>query len=108
MFLQPNPTNFHVQYLDVSRHWATESESYAGGDSLITALQRGWEISNQVVQEQYWHAGVRCTSIYHFQLRRDGEMMTMPVLENPYITRLLWDNDNLEVTLKEDGDKAEA
>lgn len=90
MFLQPNPLNFHVMYPNTNRHWSPRSEAYAGGDSLLTAIQRGWQISNAVVRERYWHAGSRCVSIYHFRLRKGDREITMPVLENPYVTRMLF------------------
>ena len=40
--MQGNPSNYHVQYLDVTKHWDPDSENYAGGDALVTALSRGW------------------------------------------------------------------
>lgn len=93
MFLQPNAKNFHVQYFDVNRHWSPRSEKFAGADSLITAMNRGWAVSEDVVRHEHWHAGVRCVSVYHFTLRRDDTEITMPIIENPYVTRLLWSSE---------------
>ena len=69
MFMQPTPKNYHVQYLDVTHHWSPRSEAFAGGDALLTALQRGWEVANTVEEEEkYWHADVRAVSVYRFTL----------------------------------------
>ena len=70
MFMQPDPKNFHVQYIDVNRHWSPRSEKYAGGDNLLTAIMRGWEIGNLVTLEQHWNKSGRCVSIYTFLLRK--------------------------------------
>ncbi len=90
MFLQPNPKNFHVQYPNINRHWSPRSEEFAGGDSLLTAIMRGWEVGDTVIKEEHWHAGVRLVSVYRFKLRRGEREITMPVLENPYVTRMLF------------------
>ncbi len=90
MFSQLTPKNFHVQYLDVNRHWSPRSEQFAGGDNLITAIMRGWEVSETVYKEDLWHAGVRQAALYHFHLTRDEREITMPVVENPYVTRMLY------------------
>lgn len=93
MFVQHNPKNFHVMYPNTMRHWSPRSEAFAGGDSLLTAISRGWEIHSEVTRERFWHAGVRCVSIYHFRLRKGEREIVMPVLENPYITRMLFNTD---------------
>lgn len=90
MFMQPTPKNYHVQYLDVTHHWSPRSEAFAGGDALLTALQRGWEVANTVEEEKYWHADVRAVSVYRFTLRRGDQEIIMPVIENPYVTRMLF------------------
>ncbi|MDL1900149.1 hypothetical protein FBR02_05200 [Anaerolineae bacterium CFX9] len=80
-------TDLHVEYPDMTRHWNPNSEQYAGGDALITALQRGWEIAGQVWAEEYWHGGARLVMIFHFTLERGDETMQMRVLSNPYVRR---------------------
>jgi len=90
MFLQPNPKNYHVQYPNINRHWSPRSEKYAGGDHLMTAIARGWEIGHSVIREEHWHAGVRLVCVYYFQLRRGDQEITMPVIGNPYVTRMLY------------------
>ena len=89
--------NSHVAYMDVVRHWSPESEAYAGGDALVTLLNRGWSIEENVFVEEYWHAGTRLVLIYHIDLARDNETLHMPVLGNPYVTRMM---DDLPVQLR--------
>jgi hypothetical protein len=81
--------NAHYSYFETTRHWAPESEKYAGGDALITALRRNWKVAGPVYQEDFWHSGARLVTVYHFTLRcQDGEM-DMPVITNPYVRRVL-------------------
>ena len=89
MMINHKTTNHHVDYLDVEQHWSPKSEKYAGGDGLVTALDRGWEISGDVRREEKQYAGLRTVTIYHVPLVRGDETMTMPVLHNPYVNRLL-------------------
>ena len=81
--------NAHFDYLDVTRHWHSESEKYAGGDALMTYINEGWSLKETVFLEEYWHAGVRLVTIFHCELEHDGETVKMPVLANPYVTRIL-------------------
>lgn len=82
-------SNFHAEYLDVVQHWSPTSAHYAGGDALVTFLSRGWEIHNEVKVEDRYFAGMRSVSVYHMELERDGEVMKMPVLRNPYVNRII-------------------
>ncbi|RMF79092.1 MAG: hypothetical protein D6737_12720 [Chloroflexi bacterium] len=81
--------DLNVDYPEVNRHWHENSESYAGGDCLLTALRDGWVISDTVFREEHWHAGVRLVTVYHFTLKRGDETCVMPVVTNPYIHRLV-------------------
>lgn len=76
-------------YMDVTRHWHSNSEKYAGGDALLTAIFNGWLVDDIVVREEYWHAGTRCTTVYHFELELDGEIIHMPMVCNPYVERFI-------------------
>ncbi|MEL6403681.1 MAG: hypothetical protein AAFR81_04895 [Chloroflexota bacterium] len=83
--------NYHVQYSDLtSQHWDRSSESYAGGDHLITALENAWDIE-QCELKRHWYAGMRSVRLYHFTLTKNGKTRTMPVLDNPYIERFIKD-----------------
>lgn len=104
----PDITNFHMQYLDVtSQHWNPDSAQFAGGDHLMTALDNGWQIENCRLVK-HWYAGMRFVKIYEFNMvhQRSGDKMTMPVIDNPYIQRFieeehieLIDDDNTHETV---------
>lgn len=97
MFLSKITSNYHADYLDVTQHWNKNSESYAGGDALVTLLLNGWKLDSNVSVETKWYTGMRQGLIYHMVLVRDDEKITIPVINNPYITRLVIEND-LDIT----------
>jgi hypothetical protein len=78
-----------MEDIDFYRHWHPQSERFAGGDCLATALMRGWVLKAPVVMEVYWCAGSRQVNVYHCDLVRDDDHMHMPVLGNPYMDRLI-------------------
>lgn len=85
-------SNFHADYVDVTQHWSAISEVYAGGDSLITAFHNGWEIVGEITREEKWFAGMRSAVLYHIPLRRNEIEVVMPVLNNPYVNRIMRDS----------------
>lgn len=86
-----NVSNFHAQYSDLtSQHWHSKSESFAGGDNLMTALSRDWQIEECVLLT-HSYAGMRSVQIYRFTLTKDGDTLIMPVLNNPYVYRFIID-----------------
>ncbi|MBI1281751.1 MAG: hypothetical protein GC179_26735 [Anaerolineaceae bacterium] len=90
MKLVPDMTDLHFAYQDIYRHWHVDSERYTGGDALNTALDEGWAINDVVGFQEIHHMGARGTVIYHFELtRREDEAVTMPVVGNPYVDRLV-------------------
>ena len=83
-------SNAHFEYMDVVRHWSPTSENFAGGDVIVTLLTgEGWKIGETIFCEEYWCAGSRLVTIYHMELHRSGETMTVPVLANPYVRRMV-------------------
>jgi hypothetical protein len=82
-------TNMQMYYTDTPRHWCPHSEQFTGADSLITALRHGWALCRQVYREEFLLQGSRHTTIYFFELRRNGEIITMPVVGNPFVVRLV-------------------
>lgn len=75
--------------IDTPRHWCPQSEKYTGADSLITALRDGWLASRVIYRQDIMHGGSRRTSVYFFELRRDDEVRTMPVISTPFIVRFI-------------------
>ena len=91
-----NISNFHALYYSVtSQHWTPNSERFAGGDNLMTAIYRGWQIE-KCVAVHHTYNGMREVKVFEFTLSKNGETMTMPVIHNPYIERFLNAN-NVEV-----------
>ena len=84
-----NESNYHAQYMDVMQHWSEESEKFAGADALITALADGWELGRDVQVEEFHFSGNRSIRIYNIPLKRGKEEVVMPVIHNPYVTRML-------------------
>lgn len=82
-------SNYHVQYMAVTQHWSPGSEKYAGGDALVTALHNGWEMNPVVQQKTHWFGGNRGVLIYHVELTRAEEKMVMPVINNPYVDKVI-------------------
>ncbi len=92
--MNQNQVNFHVQYQDItSQHWSYSSERFAGGDHLLTALSRGWEIEETVVLKRHWFAGMRCIEVFNFTIHRDDVTVMMPVVSNPYVYRFIKNYD---------------
>ena len=86
-------------YSTTKRHWEPGSEAYTGGDSLKTALSRGWTLGPSVVQRDTILQGSRTTTVFYFTLTRGEEQCEMRVVSNPYVvnfiamTRLRLDGD---------------
>ncbi len=91
--LNQNSTNFHAEYMDVTQHWSDKSAKYAGADCLLTMLYKGWQMKKKVRREELWFAGMRSIYVYYVELERDGEAMTMPVVHNPYMSRMIARSD---------------
>jgi len=97
-----NPANYHVEYLDVAQHWDASSQPYGGGDALITLLSQGWEMNGTIYMEYKWFGGNRRIRVYHCDLYRDDDHMTLPVIHNPYVNRLLR-QPQFKIELRETG-----
>jgi hypothetical protein len=80
---------FYVNDSALKRHWCPLSQEYAGGDALLTALDRGWQIVGVVFCQEVWHGGSRRIRVYHIDLTRDLTTVRMRVLSNPFVERLL-------------------
>jgi hypothetical protein len=71
------------------RHWHGESENYAGGDSLATALYSGWTLGNKVLLREHWCAGKRCVRVYYFEIIYEENILIMPIIANPFVEKLV-------------------
>jgi hypothetical protein len=91
-----NLSNLHYAYSHLIRHFHAHSDLYTGGDALFTALDEGWTFGDSVTYEEHWIAGAQCVVVFLFELKRGGESMTMPVITNPFVQRML---SNMETKL---------
>lgn len=82
-------TNIQIYFTETPRHWCPHSERYTGADSLVTALRNGWALCRLVYREDVFHGGSRHTAVYFFELKRDGDVVTMPVVGTPFIVRFI-------------------
>ena len=73
----------------IYRHWSPVSETYTGGDALVTALDEGWSVDGVIFRQEFWLAGVRRVCIFHVDLRREEETARMLVMQNPFVTKLV-------------------
>lgn len=81
--------NYDNYYMDTPRHWSAESEAYTGADSLLTALEYGWQIIGAVYREDILYRGARMSAIYHVTLERQQERVVMSIVSNPFLVRYL-------------------
>jgi hypothetical protein len=102
-----NPQGMHEYYTATDRHWHAGSESYTGGDSLLTAMRNGWNLLNLAYEHKMELRGGRSVCVYYFQLIRSSERIVMPVVENPFIERLLIERKMMLRTLRDDAVQAE-
>jgi hypothetical protein len=87
--LQHRYDSTSIEDIITYRHWHGESEKYAGGDSLATFVYLGWQLGKVVQLEERWYAGTRRVAVYYFELTRDDETITMPVIGNPYVDQVV-------------------
>lgn len=102
-------SNYHFQYMNVtSQHWNANSEHFAGGDHLLTALHNGWELL-RCEEARHWYTGMRSVVLYRFYLKRESDEMMMPVVANPYVERFINQNKlEIKVVETDSGDRNSA
>lgn len=71
------------------KHWCPDSETYCGGDGLLTLLDQGWELDLTIYVQTRWLNAKRCHRLYHCCLRQGDRLMYVIVTGNPFVTRLL-------------------
>lgn len=80
---------YAIYYLRSPRHWDPQSEKFTGVDSLVTAIQNGWEPAQSVTKREFYRGNSRPIGIYYVNLEKNGENVTMAVIGNPYLHKLL-------------------
>ena len=87
--MESESANFHADYPDIKRYWSSISQRIAGGDNLLTALQRNWQIIGDIYEEQFWHGGSRLVTVYHIELSKNGITVFMPVITTPFVRKVV-------------------
>ncbi len=72
-------------------HWSSESQSYASGDILINYLRNGWTPAHSVMMQTFHFGGYRHVHVFRFRLTQGDQTLTIPVIANPIIDRLIRD-----------------
>src|SRR5690554_6563261 len=70
-------------------YWSPTSQDYASGEALLAALDNGWQVDGVIFRQEIWLTVGRRTNLYHITLIRDGEVIKMKMVDNPFITRLI-------------------
>jgi hypothetical protein len=78
-----------IEDLSLHRHWSQSSELFTGSDALVWALDTNWRIIGGVSRHEFALSGGRQTRVYQFLLERDFDLVTMRVIENPYVINLI-------------------
>jgi hypothetical protein len=71
------------------RHWSPESQSYASGDILMNFLRSGWVPEHLVAVETFYFSDCRHVNVFRFRLTKGEQTLTIPVVANPIIRRLI-------------------
>lgn len=88
--MKENREGTHEHYTTTARHFCPDSEAYTGADSLLTAQREGWQIVGRMIyREDVLLRGSRFCTVYYFRLQRGSKYMTMPIICNPYIQRMI-------------------
>jgi len=82
----------------LNRHWCSDSEYFTGADSLLTLVNRGWDIVSHEIDMSH-HRKARQITIVVFELQKRGDSLILRVVNNPFVERLLAEEDQ-ENTIK--------
>jgi hypothetical protein len=82
-------SHFYLNSIQLPRHWCPLSQPYAGVDALLSYLDEGWQIRGEIGCDEHWFGESRRILVYRFILNRQDSCVTMHVLWNPVLERLL-------------------
>jgi hypothetical protein len=90
MFFEPDLTPIQTLHpLREFHHWCPKSEKFATTSHLFSAVRQGWVVNSLVIQRIFELRSDRTTRVYYVELQRNRAYMTMPVVENPSLIRLI-------------------
>ena len=82
-------SDFYPSPFDPTCHWCPLSQPYAGVDALLRYLDRGWKVQADIGFDEHWFGESRRILVYRFILNRQDSCVTMHVVWNPVLERLL-------------------
>ena len=85
-----DPRRLDFRAISKSSHWSPTSQAFAGADNLLWALDEGWQLDPEVACVRYPHHTVtRSVSVYRFTMHQDHRTLIMPVIDTPYLRRVI-------------------
>ncbi len=75
--------------LCTNRHWCPQSETFTGADSLLTAVDEGWVIHQDILLRTYNLRSSCVTTVYSFYLQRESNVALINVVANPFVHQLI-------------------
>ena len=79
--------DFHA--ISKTGHWCPYSQDYAGAHNLLWALDQGWQLGPEARRVDYPTSTPCSVAVFYFTLHRDRNQMVMPVIDTPYLVRLI-------------------
>ena len=73
---------------DNYRHWCPRSEAYTGCDSLLSALDCGWNLRSNLTIYRH-HKGSRSSLTFHVLLEKESRLVEMRIIDSPTARRVL-------------------
>jgi hypothetical protein len=81
--------DFYPGPFDMAHHWCPLSQPYAGVDALLGYLDSGWKVQGNIGLDEHWFGDSRHILVYRFILTNQTSCVTMHVVWNPVLRRLL-------------------
>ena len=95
-----NQERLDIQTISRTGHWSPNSQDFASAHNLLWALDHGWQLDPEVICVQYPCHTTRVVSVYRFTLRRNHRTFVMPVINTPYLARLIAGSDLYVVLIR--------
>ena len=92
MYFTPTLHSIHLHPRREFHHWNPKSEKFASLSNLTSAVLWGWQVNSLVIDRTFSFSGGRITHVYYFELCRDKDYMTMPIVASPAVMTLVRNN----------------
>ena len=92
MYFTPTLHSIYLNPRWEFHHWNPKSEKFASLSNLASAVLKGWTVNSLVIDRTFSFTGGRTNHVYYFELCRDKQYMTMPIVQSPAIMTLIREN----------------